>query len=88
MSRFRFTIRDMLWLMAVAALVCAWWLERGKSSRLSREREEAIAKWHVASQGWVEATKLIPPLPNSGGGMGGGGLGGASPVAPLPPDEP
>ena len=25
--RFRFTIRDLLWLMLVAALAVAWWLE-------------------------------------------------------------
>lgn len=25
---FRFTIRDVLWLTVVVALVCAWWLDR------------------------------------------------------------
>jgi len=82
---FRFTIRDVLWLMVVAALVCMWWMELGKSSRMSREREEAIAKWHHASQQWVEATKLIPPQ-KSGGGMGGGGVIGGGGLGGRAPD--
>jgi hypothetical protein len=87
----RFTIRDVLWLMVVAALVCMWWMEMGKSRRMSREREEAIAKWHYASQMWVEATRMRSQPPSSnGGGMGGGGmiLGGASPTkSPAATDE-
>ena len=82
------TIRDLLWLMVVVALAVAWTLERGKSSRMNREREEAIAKWHVASQGWVEATKMIPPQRSNCGGMGGGGMGGAKgKVLPVLADE-
>ena len=33
----RFTIRDVLWLMVVIGMACAWWLDRGKSARESRE---------------------------------------------------
>jgi hypothetical protein len=80
---FRFTIRDVLWLMVIAALACVWLQERSNSSRLSREREEAIAKWHHASQQWVEATRLIPPQRNNGG-IGGGGLSGREPAAESP----
>jgi hypothetical protein len=31
---FRFTIRDVLWLMVVAAVMCMWWAERGRVSDL------------------------------------------------------
>jgi len=89
----RFTIRDVLWMTVVAALACMLWMEWGKSSRISRERDEAIAKWHHASQQWVEATRLIPPQKNGGGGMGGGGvfggggMGGGGPVVIPPPAD-
>jgi hypothetical protein len=86
LSIFRFTIRDVLWLTVMAALACGWWIERGKASRMSREREEAIAKWHDVNGKWVEATRLIPPERNSSGigggaGMGGRGLSGRAPAA-------
>lgn len=31
---FRFTIRDVLWLMVVAGVACGWWLERAENERL------------------------------------------------------
>jgi len=34
---FRFTIRDVLWLMVVVGMGCAWWLDRGA---LNRERHQ------------------------------------------------
>jgi hypothetical protein len=32
--RFRFTIRDLLWLTAVAAFAVGWWLNRAENQRL------------------------------------------------------
>jgi hypothetical protein len=34
---FRFTTRDLIWLIFVAALACAWWLDRVKTARENRE---------------------------------------------------
>ncbi|HEY2413191.1 MAG TPA: hypothetical protein VGI40_13155 [Pirellulaceae bacterium] len=30
---FRFTIRDLLWLMVVVSILCGWWLERSYDRR-------------------------------------------------------
>ena len=76
---FRFTIRDVLWLTVVVAVLIAWRIERSKSSALSRERDEAIARWRSASEKWLQATKLIPPS-YRGGAVGGGSM------APLAAD--
>jgi hypothetical protein len=35
---FRFTIRDVLWLMVVAGMGCALWLQLGEAHRLRDER--------------------------------------------------
>jgi hypothetical protein len=35
--RFRFTIRDLLWLTALAALVVTWWLSRADNQRLQAD---------------------------------------------------
>ena len=35
--RFRFTIRDLLWLTAVAALAVGWWLDRRKLIELEKK---------------------------------------------------
>ena len=36
---FRFTIRDVLWLMVVVALACGWWLNV-KSIHLAQEKRD------------------------------------------------
>ena len=33
--RFRFTIRDLLWLTLVVAVLIAWWLDRSELSKLT-----------------------------------------------------
>jgi hypothetical protein len=38
----RFTIRDLLWLVALVAVLVAWWIERGRSARMA-SRAEAFA---------------------------------------------
>jgi hypothetical protein len=35
---FRFTIRDLLWLMVVVALAVGWWVERDHSERLAKSK--------------------------------------------------
>jgi hypothetical protein len=77
---FRFTSRDLLWLTAVVGFASMWWIEFENSRRLRRDRDEVIAKWHHASQMWVEATRMRSQPRSSGalgggGGMGGGGMG-------------
>ena len=34
---FRFTIRDVLWLMVVVGILCAWWYEDGRKYAAYRE---------------------------------------------------
>jgi hypothetical protein len=50
---FRFTIRDVLWLMVVVALSAAWWIDHTRTRR-------ALAELHVhyAANGWREAERL------------------------------
>jgi hypothetical protein len=64
----RFTIRDVLWLMVVVGMGVTWNSER---QTLKRERDNAVEEWHRASQRWVEATQMLPPSPDSMGGLGG-----------------
>ena len=42
---FRFTIRDLLWLMVVVAVSCGWWLEARRSpSRQTEFRASAMER--------------------------------------------
>jgi hypothetical protein len=41
---FRFTIRDMLWLMVVVALACGWWIEHQRVASLWHRFSEVEAK--------------------------------------------
>jgi hypothetical protein len=49
MTRLRFSIRDLLWLTALCAVVVAWWIEH---SRLTAEVERLKLKPFIS---WVEA---------------------------------
>jgi hypothetical protein len=43
---FRFTIRDLLWLMVVAGLACGWWISLAKARATWRiEREQIYVEW-------------------------------------------
>jgi len=79
----RFTIRDLLWLMALIAVGLAWWMEQQKTIAVRQERDEAVALWHDASKKWVEATRRIPPGQSYIGGVKGGGA--AGPAVPKAP---
>jgi len=36
---FRFTIRDVLWLTALVAMACAWWVHDQKAAAIQRENK-------------------------------------------------
>jgi len=38
----RFFLRDLFWLVLVAALVCAWWLDHRRLAAQVKDLEEAI----------------------------------------------
>jgi hypothetical protein len=42
--RFRFTIRDLLWLVVVVAMAIGWWLDRLHMVRIANEQVEACEK--------------------------------------------
>ena len=49
----RFTIRDLLWLTLLAAVVVAWWIDRGRLAA-EVERLRQSTEW-----------QSYPPLPSS-----------------------
>ncbi len=83
---FRFTIRDVLWLMVVAGMGLGWWLEYRDSSMLRRERDEAVSDWRDASRRWVEATSI--PIDKWGGYPKNGRVGGGAAALRANPQEP
>jgi hypothetical protein len=50
---FRFTIRDVLWLMMVVGLACGWWMDR-------RGMQSQIAELTALS--WRQAVLLAKPV--------------------------
>lgn len=44
----RFTLRDLFWLILVAAILSAWWVEQ----RQQAAREEAIINWQAPGRIW------------------------------------
>jgi len=57
--RLRFSIRDLLWLTLVVALIVGWWLDRKKlSSMAERVDLPAVAPLdYMADPPWRRATK-------------------------------
>ena len=56
---FRFTIRDLLWLMAVVAMGAGWWADR---SSIATERDSITSLYRelgsaVIEQGWTPMLK-------------------------------
>ena len=41
---FRFTVRDVLWLMVVVALAVAWWVDRQRAHRRNTRQLSIIAR--------------------------------------------
>jgi hypothetical protein len=56
---FRFTIRDVLWLMVVLAVVVAWWLDRIETNRVHSDLE---AKNQELAKALREVTAEIESL--------------------------
>jgi hypothetical protein len=48
--KLRFHLRDLFWLVLVAAMACAWWWDRGHAASAARQNDEA---WIKAIEGWV-----------------------------------
>jgi hypothetical protein len=54
---FRFTIRDLLWLTVVVALVVGWWVERGRQDALTDDRDT-----------WKDRAKFLSEAISENGG--------------------
>ena len=50
---FRFTIRDLLWLMAVVAVACGWWLEYHRSPTRQIEFRAAALEEAIKGHGFT-----------------------------------
>jgi hypothetical protein len=75
---FRFTIRDVLWLMVVVTMGVGWCVEhqeqRGALDAMRADRDEMKARWQDASKKWVDLYNMgPPPWPANRGGLGSGG---------------
>ena len=67
---FRFTIRDVLWLMVVVGLGCALWIERGQSRPWRGRSEAAFRALEDAemSPKWVGGDSvLVHPVDDKAG---------------------
>jgi hypothetical protein len=49
---FRFTIRDLLWLMVVVGLMCGWWLEHRRSPTRQLEFRAAALEQAIHGHGF------------------------------------
>jgi hypothetical protein len=66
---FRFTIRDLLWLMLVVGLACAFWMERrfNSAQAASRNAEKSVIQWlgkqsyAVMQSGGRHMSRPLPP---------------------------
>ena len=56
----RFTIRDLLWLMVVAALALGWWLDRRQFDATDRSIIRSFKKQQAAGRDWLEYRQLSP----------------------------
>jgi hypothetical protein len=45
--RFRFTIRDLLWLTVVVAMGVAWWVDRGRNERKFAEQHNLMKPYRI-----------------------------------------
>ena len=74
---FRFTIRDVLWLMVVAAVVAAWWADRSALITEARKQADEAANERFAA----ERQRLRAMLMEMGAALG-------KIPAPPPPTPP
>jgi hypothetical protein len=45
--RFRFTIRDLLWLTALVALAVAWWVDKARTERRFAEQHKLMMPYRI-----------------------------------------
>jgi len=57
---FRFTIRDLLWLMVVGVLAAGWWLDHRQFDPSDRAMMRSLKKQREEGQVWGEYPKLSP----------------------------
>lgn len=58
---FRFTIRDLLWLMVVAALASAWWMDRYRAE-LARDRDTQLL---LQQEGLLDSIERFLTIPTA-----------------------
>ena len=58
---FRFTIRDVLWLMVVVGLAVGWCVGHGKSNSMIKRRDERL---HALAQKLADETNKLIFMPN------------------------
>jgi hypothetical protein len=62
--RFRFTIRDLLWLTALAALAVTWWLSRADNQRLQADIQSLQKDLTLLRSKPASVTIQYPPISN------------------------
>ena len=75
----RFTIRDVLWLTVVVALVAGWWADRSAFVQEAREQADEAANQRFAA----ERNQLRAALERLGAAVAN-----VQPIPPAPPPRP
>jgi cytochrome b len=67
MSRFKFTIRDMIFVVVIVALLLGWGIERVRSQRLTARAQQAraIADYERAMAFAKQAQAAMPTAPST-----------------------
>jgi hypothetical protein len=62
---FRFTIRDVLWLMVVVGLACGWWVEHRAMQAIRAWWPEHVAREHSSNPNGYKRLLMRegPPFP-------------------------
>jgi hypothetical protein len=63
---FRFTIRDLLWLMVVVAVACMWWVDHNRITPTERQvlsKSKAAGYEFVDEGNWIGPKKIKPATP-------------------------
>jgi hypothetical protein len=62
--RFRFTIRDLLWLTALAGMAMTWWLSRADNQRLQADIQSLQKELTLLRSKPASVTIQYPPIGN------------------------
>jgi hypothetical protein len=55
---FRFTIRDLLWLMALVGMACGWWLEHRQRKWFELKADVALSEYRKQKEVTDELWKI------------------------------